>query len=170
MMRTWYACFFALAVVALTAGGISAFRRLDSIARAAAQAASAAAAWPQDSTPALRSFIPIAPDPADYAKYEAEDAEWRRRNARQFSLSELRARGDGTRSPRQALQDRVYAYTRRGDQSRAIAELERWLAQHPSDEHALLWLARLLNETGRHDDAIARYRQLLAAKQGSERE
>lgn len=167
MIRTWYACFFALAVVMLVAGGIYAFRHLDAIAQASRLADPPGMASPRDSTPAPSAFAPIAPSPADYAPYQAEDAAWRKRNARQFSLSELRARGDGTRTGREALQDRVYEHTRRGDQARAIAELEQWVARHPGDEHALLWLARLLNETGRNADAITRYRQLLAAQQRS---
>jgi tetratricopeptide (TPR) repeat protein len=167
MIRNWYACFFALAVVALAAGGIYAFRHLDSIANAAAPVATAATSLPQDSNPASRAFAPIAPTPADYAPYEAEDAAWRKRHARQFSLNELRARGDGRRTAREGLQDRVYEHTRRGDQRQAIAELERWVAHHPGDEQALLWLARLLNETGRNEEAIMRYRQVLEAKQRS---
>lgn len=170
MIRSWYACFFALLVVVLVAAGISAFRHLDAIARADRLDDPPAASSPRDSTLAPTAFAPIAPGPADYAPYHAEDAAWRKRNARQFSLSELRARGDGTRTGREALQDRVYEYTRRGDQGRAITELEQWVARHPGDEHALLWLARLLNETGRSDDAITRYRQLLAAQQRSRSE
>ena len=167
MIRTWYACFFALAVVVLVAGGISAFRHLDAIANAARLTDTPGVSSPPDSTPLPRKFAPIAPTPADYARYQAEDAAWRQRNARQFSLSELRARGDGTRTGREALQDRVYEYTRSGNRARAIAELEQWVARHPADQHALLWLARLLNETGRSDDAIIRYRQMLAAQQRS---
>jgi Tfp pilus assembly protein PilF len=106
--------------------------------------------------------VPIAPDPDDYARYAAEDAAWRQRNARQFTLSELRSRGSyGGRTAQQSLQDRVYEYTRRGDRARAIAELERWVMRNPGDEQALLSLARLLNQVGRDEDAIVRYRQLL---------
>ena len=162
MTRAWYACSFALAVLALGAGGLFAFRGLESNANAA-RVASAVVAWPRDSAPVARPFVPIAPDPADYVQYEAEDAAWRQRNARQFTLSELRARGDGRRTAQQSLQDRVYEYTRRGDRVGAIAELERWVVRNPGDEQALLSLARLLNETGRNADAVTRYRQLLAA-------
>lgn len=166
MSRTGYACFFALAVVTLTIGGIAAFRRLDVIQAAQPETATPLV-LPPHSGPVPEPFSPIAPRAADYAKYEAEDAAWRQRHARQFTVAELRARGDGRRTGRDALQDRVYAHTRRGDQAQAIAELERWVAAHPADEAALLWLARLLNEAGRADEAIARYRQVLAAKQGS---
>jgi Flp pilus assembly protein TadD len=76
-------------------------------------------------------------------------------------------RGDGSRSPRELLQDRVYENTRRGNHAQAIADLERWVARHPNDERALLSLARLLNETGRNAEAVVRYRQLLDLKQRS---
>ncbi len=164
MIRGWYACFFALAVVALSIGGLFAFQRLESNANAALDA-SAPLFLRRDSMQPAKAFIPIAPDPSEYARYAAEDAAWRQRNARQFTLSELRARGDGTRTAEQSLHDRVYEFTRRGDRARAITELERWVARHPGDERALLSLARLLNETGRNEAAIERYRQLLAAKQ-----
>ncbi|MGH7469336.1 MAG: BTAD domain-containing putative transcriptional regulator [Longimicrobiales bacterium] len=170
MKRAWYAAFFALAVVALSAAGVTAFRRLDVMTRAQQDAAAAAASWPRASVPMQQSFVPIAAQAADYAKYETEDATWRKRNARQYSLSELRARGDGRRSPQQALQDRVFVHTKRGDRGKAIAELERWVAQHPHDEPALLWLARLLNESGRSGEAIARYRQLLGTQQEAGRQ
>jgi tetratricopeptide (TPR) repeat protein len=166
MMRGWYALSFAFAVLALTIGGLFAFRRLASNANAEL-VASTPAPWRQDSVRPPKPFIPIMAGADEYARYAAEDAAWRQRNARQYTVSELRARGDGTRSPQQALEDRVYAHTRRGDKAGAIAELERWVAKHPADERALLSLARLLNETGRNADAIERYRQLLAAKERS---
>ncbi len=164
MRRLSYAGFFALTVLALSVGAWFVFRRLAEETRAA-QLAAATLTLPRDRPPDTSVFTPIARDSGDYARFEAEDAAWRRRNAHPYSLSEWRARGDGTRSPRELLQDRVYEHTRRGNQARAIAELERWVARHPSDEGALLSLARLLNEAGRDSDAIARYRQLLAIKQ-----
>ena len=60
------------------------------------------------------------------------------------------------------MQDRVFKLTRRGDRAGAITELERWVNAHPRDEDSLLALARLLNETGRTNDAVARYREILA--------
>jgi hypothetical protein len=158
---------FALTVLALGAGGLFAFRALESMIANAARVASAEASWPQDSTPVARPFVPIAADPDEYARYEAEDAAWRRRNARQFTVSELRARGDGRRTAQDSLFDRVYEHTRRGDPERAIAELDRWMARNPGDEEALLSLARLLNETGRNDEAVTRYRELLALMERS---
>ncbi|MGH7476813.1 MAG: hypothetical protein ACRELD_11025 [Longimicrobiales bacterium] len=102
---------------------------------------------------------------ADYEPFAAEDRDWRERNAPSYTFAELRARGDGRRSPRQALEDRVFRYTQRGERGRAIAELERWVAAHPGDRAALLSLARLLNEAGRTQGAVARYRQLLALEE-----
>ena len=164
MTRIGYATLFALAVVGLTIGGISAFRHLDAVARARLDAD--VTTWPQDSVPADKPFLPIAASATEYAKYAAEDAEWRRRNARQYTLAELQARGDGKRSDRQKLQDRVYELTRHGERRRAISELEGWVRKNPRDRDALLWLARLLNESGRSDDAISRYRQLLGNEDG----
>ena len=169
MTRIGYAALFALAIVGLSAGGISAFRHLDSLARSAEQTPPPSS-WPQDSVPADKPFAPITVNAADYAKYAAEDAEWRKQNARRYTLSEIRARGDGRRSARDAMQDRVYAYTRSGERARAVRELENWLKRNPRDRAAILWLARLLNETGRSDAAIARYRQLLGSGQAGGRQ
>ena len=72
------------------------------------------------------------------------------------------ARGDGKRTARDSVQDRVFAYVRAGQRPRAIADLERWVAAHPTDDQLLLSLARLLAEEGRSNDAIGRYRQILA--------
>ena len=168
MTRIGYASLFALAVVGLTIGGISAFRHLDSLARASRQE-TAPGNWPQDSVPVHRPFSPIAATAADYAKFAAEDAEWRKRFAREYTVSELRERGDGRRTARDQLQDRVYELTRAGKREQAIKELESWVKRNPGDEAALLWLARLLNESGRSDDAITRYRQLLGNGQDNSR-
>ena len=161
MTRTWYASTFAVAVLALGAGGLLAFRGIASNA-AAERVARSPAVWPLDTVSVSRPYVPIAPGADAYARFEAEDAAWRRREARHLTLNELRVRGDGRRTAQDSLSDRVYEYTRRGDRERAIAELERWRARNPRDEQALLALARLLNETGRNADAITRYRELLA--------
>jgi Flp pilus assembly protein TadD len=166
MSRTWYGWVFLLAVVALSAGGLFAFRRLEANAKAA-RATSAVVLRADDHPTTSNAFVPIQRKPADYARFEAEDARWRERNAKQYTLSELRIRGDGSRSPRELLEDRVYENTRRGNHAQAIADLERWVARHPNDERALLSLARLLNETGRNAAAVARYQQLLNLKQRS---
>lgn len=165
MMRTSYAALFTVAVFALCAGCIAAFRHIEAQNRAQAYDI---VAWPADSMAALQRFHPIDVNPADYAKFAAEDANWRKRHAREYTLTELRTRGDGRRTAQQALQDRVYELNRRGERRAAIAELEQWVERHPGDEDALLWLARMLNETGRNEEAIARYRQILTARSGSQ--
>ena len=86
------------------------------------------------------------PTRADYERYSESDKAWRERNARQYPLAELRVRGDGRRSERQSLDDRVFALMKRGNQAAAVRELERWVARHPRDRAALLSLARLLRE------------------------
>ena len=102
---------------------------------------------------------------ATIAKFAAEDAAWRRANARLLSLDEYRARGDWRTPERQALDDRVFALTKRGENAKAIAELERWVATHPRDAEALLDLARLTNQVGRNDESLRWYREVLALEE-----
>jgi len=158
MKELRYASVFAFIVVLLTGAALSAYGRIG--AAALARQPATASVWPVDSViKILPSGVPTA---ADYQQYAEADRAWRAKNAREFTLAELRARGDGKRSAREALDDRVFAFTRRGQSARAIAELERWVAAHPRDRAAILSLARMLRETGRNDAAVARYRQLLA--------
>jgi hypothetical protein len=164
MKRASYACVFSFAVLTLSIGGLMAFRRLEAETEAAHAASVARAVMPAHK-PSPKPFVPITPDPAEYEKYAAEDARWRRENARPYTLAELRARGDGTRSPREQMHDRVFEYQRRGQRARAIAELERWVTRNPRDPQAMLTLARLLNESGREGDAVLRYRQLLVMQE-----
>ena len=154
-----YALFFALALVALTAVVVVTFDRISAPSLATPSPAVSAAA---DTVTVARVATPLAPSLEDYERYANADSVWRARHARPYSVSELRARGDGKRTARQSMQDRVYASMKRGDRASAIAQLERWVRGHPRDAESLLSLARLLNETGRTDDAIARYRQILA--------
>jgi Flp pilus assembly protein TadD len=58
----------------------------------------------------------------------------------------------------------VFELVRRGDRRQAILVLEHWVGANPTDRDLLLSLARLLNEAGRSDDAIKRYRQILALR------
>lgn len=156
--RIRYPLLFILAVVLLTGSTLVAYGRIG--AAAAARTPPAHGPWPGDSaveTPPL-----VVPTRADYEKYAEADKAWREQNARQYSIAELRARGDGRRTDRDALEDRVYLLTKRGDNRRAVGELERWVSTHPRDKSALLSLARLLRETGRTDASVARYRQILA--------
>jgi tetratricopeptide (TPR) repeat protein len=158
MSRARYPLLLILAVVLLTVATLSAYGRIG--AAASRRSSASSRPWPGDSV--VRSPLLSVPTRADYERYSEPDKAWRQQNARQFSIAELRARGDGRRSEREALEDRVYALTRRGDRHGAVRELERWVARHPRDKSALLSLARLLRESGRTDAAVARYRQLLS--------
>ena len=165
MKRASYAMVFGITVLALGAGGLLAFRRLEAEAEAA-RLANINLAPAVDQTTDTTPFVPIAQDSALYAALAGDDAKWRRIHARRYTLTELRARGNGTRSPREQMQDLVYEYRRSGQHGRAIAALEKWVDRNPRDHDSLLMLARMLNEYGRKDAAVERYRQLLAMKQG----
>ena len=155
-----YALLFVLAAAALTVGAIATFDHIS--ATALAVESTPAMSAPADTVPASVVTATVVASAADFEKYAAEDRAWRERHARLYSARELRERGDGRRTPRQSMQDRAFAATRSGNRARAVIELERWVRAHPRDEEALLTLARLLNETGRTEDAVARYRQILA--------
>lgn len=160
MKRFRYAFSLAFAIISLTVVAMVAFSRISSATQDAATAATVSAP--------VVSPLPVEPmldSAAVVSRLAAEDEAWRKRHVRNVTLAEIRQRGDGLRTPRQALDDRVYLYVRNGDRGRAIAELERWVTANPRDEDALLSLARLLKESGRTDDAAARYRQLLALQE-----
>ena len=154
--RARYPLVFVAAVLVLTAATLVSYRRIGgSITRS-----STTGRWPGDSMPEKPPLV--VPTVADYERFAASDSVWRAENARQYTVAELRARGDGTRSPREILDDRVYTLTRRGDTRGAMSALEHWVSQHPRDKSALLSLARMLRDAGRTDAAVARYRQLLS--------
>jgi len=155
-----YAVIFALSALALTLGTIASYRQ---ISRTAIVRDSLVLP-PADTIGGDSTVGPIMPTRADYAQFDSADRVWRAEHARRYTIAELRARGDGRRTPRELMEDRVFNYSRRGDRARAIAELERWVQSNPRDRQAVLSLARLLNESGRTDEAIARYRQLLSAR------
>ena len=154
-----YALAFLLAIVGLTAAAVATFVHISSVSIVAAAPGAGPVA---DTVPRAEVRTPAVPTAADYARYAEADRLWRERNARQYTIAELRARGNGKRTPREAMQDHVFELTRRGDRSGAITELERWVRDHPRDEQSLLSLARLLNEVGRTGDAVSRYREILA--------
>ena len=158
MRQVRYVMVFTLTIVFLTIAAVASYGRIG-----AATLARESTITPVESVVSV-AYTPPRPIPtaADYERYAEEDKAWRAKNAREFTLAELRARGDGKRSARQALDDRVFALAKRGERSRAINELERWVDSHPRDRSALLSLARMLRETGRNDAAVARYRQLLS--------
>ena len=156
MSRARYPLVFLASVIVLTAATLVSYGRIGgTLARS-----KMVGRWPGDSTP---EHPPLTiPTRADYRLFAASDSAWRAQNARQYTVAELRARGDGTRSDREILDDRVYTLTRRGDTRGAISALEQWVTRHPRDKSALLTLARMLRENGRTDAAVARYRQLLS--------
>ena len=152
-----YAFFLALAIVGLTAVALLAFGRISS----ATLSDSAAGTVDAVAVAEHSAVTELVDSAAIRERLAEEDRAWRERNARPVTVAELRARGDGRRTPRQALDDRVFLLTRQGKRAAAIGELERWVKSNPRDEDALLALARLLKEEGRTDESIARYRQLL---------
>ena len=156
-----YAFAFLLVVVGLTATAVATFVHISSVSIVAAAPGAGPVA---DTVPRAEVKTPAVPTAADYARYAEADRRWRERNARQYTITELRARGNGRRTPREAMQDRVFELTRRGNRAGAIVELERWVRGHPRDEESLLSLARLLNEVGRTSDAVSRYREVLALR------
>lgn len=160
MKRFRYSVLFGGLSAVLTVAALASYRAISAIANSQMHD-DPTMQWPDDTLPTREARISATPLKA-YAALAAADASWRGQYAREYTLEELKARGDGRRTPRQAMQDRVYRYTRAGDRGRAIWELERWVDANPRDADALLSLARLLNEVGRSKEAIPRYRQALA--------
>jgi Flp pilus assembly protein TadD len=156
-----YALVFALSVIALTTGALVTFNHI-SVTGAAVTTADTLAPPTADTLPSPGVATPLTPTAADYARYAPSDKAWREANAHPYTLTELRARGDGKRTARDSVQDRVFTFVKSGQRARAISDLERWVRTHPTDDELLLSLARLLSEAGRSDDAIGRYRQILA--------
>ena len=164
-MRPRYGVVLVGMTLLLTAGAVFAFVQIGAVP---SRAPAPTAPWlaPPDSTPVSPS--PILPNVGDYERFAEDDRRWRAAHAREYTIAEIRARGDGRRTPRQAMQDRVFTLVERGDRAQAIAELDRWVNGHATDADALLWLARLLAEHGRHEASLRRYRQVMAL-QGAER-
>ncbi len=162
-----YAFYFAISVVCLTTGTFFTFDHI-SLSTVATPRADTRPATPADTLPSREVRTPPVPTADDYAQFADEDRAWRAQHARQYTVAELRARGDGRRTARDSVQDRVYALMRADQRAQAVTELERWVASHPDDSELLLSLARLLSETGRSNDAIRRYRQLLALQHRGE--
>ena len=159
-MRARYGVVLVGMTMLLTAGAVFAFVQIGALPE---RTPAPTAPWlaPPDSTPSS----PILPDAADYERFAEDDRRWRAEHAREYTIAEIRARGDGRRSPREAMQDRVFTLVQRGNRTQAIAELERWVDGHATDGDALLWLARLLNEDGQREASLRRYRQLMALQQ-----
>lgn len=161
MIRDRYAMLFSLGIVILTTGAAYAYSQLG------ATPERIPLLLPPSSGEPVQVGVDraIEPSPNDYRRFAEEDAAWRRKHARLLSAEEYRARGDWRTPERQALDDRVFALTKRGENAKAIAELERWVASHPRDSEALLDLARLTNQVGRNDESVRWYREVLAIKE-----
>lgn len=157
MKYSRYSWSFGAAIVVLTVAALASFREISALSLGNQPRDNER--WPDDTLAAFAEAAPVS-----YAAIAAADTAWRREHARQWSLAELRVRGDGRRTPRQAMQDRTFSLTRGGNRAGAIRELERWVGSHPRDSDALLWLARLLNDAGRSRESVARYRQALAVE------
>ena len=153
MKYSRYSWWFAGVALILTVTALATYREISAMTFTR----EAPIVWIEDSAIAIDSSrLPA------FDSLHAADEAWRQEHARQYSLAELRARGDGRRTPRQQMQDRVYAHSRVGNRGNAIRELERWVQSNPRDADALLWLARLLNDAGRSGESVRRYRQALA--------
>jgi hypothetical protein len=161
-----YALVFALSAAMLTAGALATFDRI-SVTGLTVRVDTTARPF-ADTLPSTEVVTPVAPTAADYARFAEADSRWRARYARSYTIAELRARGDGRRTARDSVQDRVFGFVQHNQRTQAIAELERWVRAHPTDADLLLSLARLLSEDGRNDAAIVRYRQILALNRGGE--
>lgn len=165
MKRSRYSWWFAVVATALTITALTAYREINADTLKPSQPI----AWIEDSVGvAIERAVAASASPAWSEVYASDDA-WRAQHARYFSLGEVRARGDGRRSPRQQMQDRVFARTRAGERGAAIRELERWVRSNPRDADALLWLARLHNEAGSRNESVRRYRQALGVVGGGGR-
>lgn len=109
----------------------------------------------------------IRPSASVYGRFASEDAAWRAEHARPPRAMEGTAAGGVWRpSARQVLDDRVYELMKAGRLDEAIDLLTAWVDRNPTDREELLKLARLLNQAGRSEEALPRYRQLLALEEG----
>ena len=161
MIRDRYVMLFSLGIVVLTTGAAYAYSQLG-----APPSVPALVLPPSSGTPVKVGVDrEILPSPEDYRRFAAEDAAWRRKHAQLLSAEQYRARGDWRTPERQALDDRVFALTRRGENTKAITELERWVATHPRDTEALLDLARLTNQIGRNEESMRWYREVLTLRE-----
>jgi hypothetical protein len=156
-LRTRYETAFALTTALLAIGALFAFSRLGLNARSR----DAGPSWRSARTDVVKGSDErgltgaraIAATEADYRRFAAEDAAWRRRNAQLPDLFVLK---------RRAMEERVYLLNRSGQRGAAIGELEQWTSRYPEDREAILWLARLLRDAGRTNESLARYRQVLS--------
>ncbi len=153
----WYGLAVAIAAVALPVAAILAFLSLD--APRVTSATALPPGDPNDSAFVVRRAGEIRPSRDAYRRFAREDSLWR---ARERAVRTMTSSGAVWRpTARQQVRDRAYLLVRRGDLATAISVLETWVDRHPEDRESLLDLARLLNQAGRYDASIARYRQLI---------
>jgi tetratricopeptide (TPR) repeat protein len=161
-----YTVYFVLGILSLTAGTWLSFDHI-SLSAVAAVRSDSLGLPTADTLPSAEVATPAAPTAADYARFADSDRVWREQFARPYTIAELREREriiTYHRSDRDSVRDVVFQFMQAGQRDRAIAVLERWVGSHPGDREFLLSLARLLNQDGRSDDAIKRYRQILALR------
>ena len=157
----WYGLAVAIAAVALPVAAILAFMSLDT--PRVTSAASLPRADPRDQAFVVRRAEEIRPSRDAYRRFAQADSLWRAHE--RTALRTATSTGAVWQpSARQQARDRAYLLTRRGELAAAIAVLEAWVDRHPEDRESVLDLARLLNQAGRYDAAIARYRQLIARR------
>src|SRR5438045_9380913 len=103
-----YAVVFGLSALALTLGTIASFRQIsrNAITRDSLMLP------PADTLTGDASAAPVMPARAEYARFDSVDRAWRAGHAHAYTLAELRARGDGRRTPRELMEERVYNYSR----------------------------------------------------------
>jgi tetratricopeptide (TPR) repeat protein len=157
----WYGLAVAIAAVVLPVAAILAFLSLD--APPATSAAPLPRADPRDQSFIVRRADEIRPSRDAYRRFSQADSVWRDRE--RAALRTATSTGAVWQpSARQQVRDRAYLLARRGELAAAIAVLEAWVNRHPEDRESILDLARLLNQAGRYDASIARYRQLIARR------
>ena len=157
----WYGSAVAIAAVVLPVAAILAFLSLDPPRVTAA--ASLPRPDPSDQAFVVRRAEEIRASRDAYRRFAQADSLWRARE-RTAVRTATSTGAVWQPSARQQARDRAYLLTRRGELAAAISVLEAWVNRHPDDRESVLDLARLLNQTGRYDASIARYRQLIARR------
>jgi len=111
---------------------------------------------------AVQNARAVRPPASAYSAFAHDDALWRARNAPPVPWWSLQEGPYVWHKPaRQAATDSAYALTRAGRLAEAVALLERWLEEHPSDMALVLDAARLRNSLGDSDAAVRWYRDYL---------
>lgn len=160
-----YSALFVVLVAVVTAAGAVTYHQLRERVAVVTSGSAPTIEFPDSFR--VRNTRWIAVDRSAYAPFAAEDSAWRARAiaAQRTALRSEAAAGIFWRpSPAQLFDDELMSLLARGRMEEARAELERWLALHPTDVERRRELARLLVRLGRHDEAFAHYRGALAAR------